>query len=76
MDDETLATLEHENMVATMSQIGDWFDGALVRHERGVTIVSAGLPVFLFNQVLVSGPDASDRPSTVAGPMWTVTSPS
>lgn len=60
MDDETLATLEHENMVATMSQIGDWFDGALVRHERGVTIVSAGLPVFLFNQVLVSGPDASD----------------
>ena len=60
MDDDTLATLEHENMVATMSQIADWFDGALVRHERGVTIVSAGLPVFLFNQVLVSGPDASD----------------
>ena len=60
MDDETLATLEHENMLATMSQFGGSFPGTLVRHEGGVTILSTGLPIRLFNQVLVSGPDASD----------------
>jgi GNAT superfamily N-acetyltransferase len=60
VDDETLASLEHENMVVTMSQVGGSFEGALVRHDRGVTILSTGLPVRLFNQVLVSGPDATE----------------
>jgi N-acetylglutamate synthase len=59
VDEETLASLEHENMVATMSSVGGLFEGALVRDDRGVTLMSTRLPIRLFNQVLVSGPDAS-----------------
>lgn len=60
MDDETLATLEHDNMLATLLQAGASWDGALVRDSGGVTLISTGLPVRLFNQVLISGPDATD----------------
>ena len=60
MDDETLATLEHENMVATMVQAGASREGALVRESGGVTLIATGLPVRLFNQVLISGPEATD----------------
>ena len=60
MDDEALATLEHDNLVATLSPFGAAWDGGLVRTTDGVTLISTGLPVRLFNQVLVSGPEATD----------------
>ena len=60
MDDDTLATLEHHNMVATVLQAASSWDGALVCESGGVTLISTGLPVRLFNQVLISGPDATD----------------
>ena len=59
MDDETLARLEHENMVTTMLAFASAVDGALVRDEGGVAILSTLIPVRLFNQVLISGPDAT-----------------
>jgi GNAT superfamily N-acetyltransferase len=60
VDDDTLATLEHENMASALSQVGAAVDGALVRGERDVLIISTGLPVRLFNQVLVTGPAATE----------------
>lgn len=60
MDDDTLATLEHENMLATVLAFSGSVDGALVRNEGGVAILSTLIPVRLFNQVLISGPDATD----------------
>ena len=60
MDDETLATLEHDNLLATMSQFGGSFPGTLVapRGRRDDPVDRS--PGSLFNQVLVSGPEASD----------------
>jgi GNAT superfamily N-acetyltransferase len=60
MDDLTLAALEHENMTAAMTSLGSSVDGSLVRREDGIAIVATGLPLLLFNQVIVDGVATAD----------------
>ncbi|MET1231353.1 MAG: GNAT family N-acetyltransferase [Candidatus Limnocylindrales bacterium] len=55
MDDAQLAALEHENLIAGMAFVGSNIDGAVVRRVDGVALIGSGLPVRLFNQVLIEG---------------------
>lgn len=64
MDDAELGRLEHENLVAAFAAIASGIPGGLVSRDGGVAVVATGLPVSLFNQVLVTDPDAS--PGAVA----------
>lgn len=64
MDDARLAMLEHENMIGALSLVGSTVDGAVVRRSDGVALVATGLPIRLFNQVLVDADGAS--PAAVA----------
>ena len=59
MDDIELARLEHENLVEAFALIVGHVPGALVRRDRGVAVLASGLPVSLFNQVLIEVPAAS-----------------
>jgi N-acetylglutamate synthase len=59
MEDAELARLEHENMVVAFERFVERLPGSLVQRTGGVTVVSSRIPVSLFNQVLVSGPDAT-----------------
>ena len=59
MDTATLARLEHQNMVATMSLLGTQVPGAVLKRADGVVLFATGMPVRLFNQVLVEAADAS-----------------
>ena len=58
MDMTTLARLEHENMLAAMSLFCGQVSGSRVESRDGVTLIATGLPLRLFNQVLVEGDDA------------------
>jgi GNAT superfamily N-acetyltransferase len=60
VDDLTLARLEHENMIETMSGMIAAAAGGLVRRERGVVLFASGLPIPLFNQVLIEAGTATD----------------
>jgi GNAT superfamily N-acetyltransferase len=61
MDDPTLAAREHENMVAAMTMAASQAPEVLIQHDDGVLLMATGLPVRLFNQVLVEADDgASD----------------
>ena len=53
MNDATLAELEHENLIEAFGQTAARVPDAIVRHERGVLLFSTGLPVRLFNQVVI-----------------------
>ena len=55
MDPQMLARLEHENMVETFAVLGGQVPGALVTRADGVALIATGLPLRLFNQVLVEG---------------------
>lgn len=57
MDDAGLAGLEHENLIASMAFVVAGVEGAVVRHGEGVVLIASGLPVRLFNQVLIEGDD-------------------
>jgi GNAT superfamily N-acetyltransferase len=57
MDDTTLARLEHENMIEAMGAAGGQAPGALVRRQDGIALILTGLPLRLFNQVMVAGDD-------------------
>jgi GNAT superfamily N-acetyltransferase len=59
MDDAALARLEHENMVGANSLAGGEVPGARVERAGGVALILTGLPLRLFNQVIVDGDDAS-----------------
>jgi GNAT superfamily N-acetyltransferase len=63
VDVPTLARLEHENMIEAIAAAGGQAPGAVVRRGDGVTLVATGLPLRLFNQVLVDGEDA--RPEAI-----------
>lgn len=68
VDDSELARLEHENMVEAISLAGANADGALVRRDRGVAVIATGLPILLFNQVIVARADAMpDAVATAVG---------
>ncbi|GAC1663700.1 MAG: hypothetical protein NVS9B8_03120 [Candidatus Limnocylindrales bacterium] len=53
MDDATLARLEHENMLETMSSFIANVPGRLVRRSDGVALMASGLPARFFNQVVI-----------------------
>jgi GNAT superfamily N-acetyltransferase len=53
MPEPDLARLEHENMIDAMSLAGSVAPGAFVRREGGVALILTGLPILLFNQVIV-----------------------
>ena len=62
MNPSELGGLEHENMIEALALAGDNAEGALIRHADGVVLIATGLPIRLFNQVIVErdepGPDA------------------
>jgi ribosomal protein S18 acetylase RimI-like enzyme len=65
-----LAALHHENMVATIAQIGRFVPGAVLREGDGVMTVLTGLPFPLFNQVFVTnagGPGPGTAAAIAAG---------
>jgi N-acetylglutamate synthase len=64
MDTAALARLEHENMIETTAAAGGLAPGAVVSREGGVALVATGLPLRLFNQVIIERDDAS--PEAVA----------
>ena len=55
MDFQVLARLEHENMVEALVIVGAQAPGALVTRADGVALIATGLPLRLFNQVLIEG---------------------
>lgn len=59
MDDATLAALEHENMIETMSAGVANAPGSLVRRRDGVVLLASGLPIRFFNQVSIENGDAT-----------------
>jgi hypothetical protein len=60
VDDRTLADLEHENMIETMSTTVAGAAGSLVRRRNGVVLFASGLPIRLFNQVVIEAATATD----------------
>jgi GNAT superfamily N-acetyltransferase len=64
VDELVLATVEHENMIETMVASARGAPGALVRRADGVAMFATGLPIELFNQVIVEYGNAA--PATVA----------
>jgi GNAT superfamily N-acetyltransferase len=59
VDPHALADLEHENMIATMTGGAAAAPGSLVRRSGGVALFATGLPIRLFNQVVVEDESAS-----------------
>lgn len=59
MDLPDLARLEHENLIEASAAVAAQADGALVRRADGVALVASGLPVRMFNQVVVEADDAT-----------------
>jgi GNAT superfamily N-acetyltransferase len=59
MDDATLARLEHENMVEADVLAASQVPDARVERAGGVALVLTGLPLRVFNQVIVEDEDAS-----------------
>jgi N-acetylglutamate synthase len=66
MDDVTLARLENENMAAWLRVSCGQVPGSVVREEAGVTSYWTGLPIALFNQIVVTADDASDAGMSAA----------
>jgi len=64
MDADTLAALEHQNMIEALAAAGGLAPGAIVRRSEGVALIANGLPLRLFNQVLVEAEDV--RPDAIA----------
>ena len=59
MDERTLAALEHENMIETMTRGAAGAPGSLVRRSAGVALFATGLAIRFFNQVVVEDESAS-----------------
>ncbi len=53
MDDAALATREHENLIGALAFVASNVDGAVVRRSDGVALIATGLPIRLFNEVIV-----------------------
>jgi len=59
VDAATVAELEHENFIAALSQVDSAVPGSVVRREHGIVLLATGLPVRLFNEVLIADPSAT-----------------
>jgi GNAT superfamily N-acetyltransferase len=59
MDGTMLAGLEHDNFVGALSAVASNVEGSSVRRRDGVALIATGLPIALFNQVLIEGEDWS-----------------
>lgn len=59
MDTEELAALEHENFISALARMGQNVADALVRHDDGIALIATGLPLRLFNEVMVESEDAT-----------------
>lgn len=70
MNLHALARLEHENMVAAIALAGAQAPGSLVERTDGVALIATGLPLRLFNQVIVERDDA--RPEAIASAVATL----
>jgi hypothetical protein len=66
VDELVLATVEHENMIETMVASARGAPGALVRRADGVAMFATGLPIELFNQVIVENGNAAPAAVTAA----------
>lgn len=66
MDHQLLARLEHENMVEAFALVGGEAPGALVTRAAGVALVATGLPLRMFNQVIVEGKSVPSEPIAAA----------
>ena len=53
MDTRALADLEHDNMIAADMLAADQVPGALVRRADGLAVFATGLPLLLFNQIVI-----------------------
>lgn len=65
-----LAALHHQNMVAAITQVGEFVPDAVLRQADGVMTVLTGLPFPLFNQVFVTdvgGPGPGAAAAIAAG---------
>jgi GNAT superfamily N-acetyltransferase len=60
VDDPTLALLENENMAAWLRVSCGQVPGSIVQTEGRVTAFGTGLPIALFNQVVVTADDATE----------------
>jgi hypothetical protein len=60
VDDTTLARLAHQSMIDAWIAVGGQVAGAHVERAGGVAVICTGLPLRLFNQVLVADPMATD----------------
>lgn len=60
VDRGTLSRLEHDNMIATITAGSSNAPGALVRRDGGVVLALTGLPIRLFNQVVVESDEATE----------------
>jgi N-acetylglutamate synthase len=62
MDPAALAGLEHANMLHAFGSTAEHVPGALVAHDGGVLLVASGLPIRIFNAVMIerdtAAPDA------------------
>jgi GNAT superfamily N-acetyltransferase len=59
MDDGDLGALQHENWIAYLEGAIACGDNALVARDHGIVTLLSGVPMRLFNQVLVEEADAS-----------------
>ena len=60
MDDAELAPREHDNMIVADMLAAAQVPNALVERSDGLAIVVTGLPLRLFNQVIIDGEGATD----------------
>jgi GNAT superfamily N-acetyltransferase len=58
MQTVTLAVQEHENLVAMLGDMTSLVADAVRRRDRGTALYATGIPVILFNQLLVTDDDA------------------
>jgi GNAT superfamily N-acetyltransferase len=66
MDDVALAVLEHENLIETLAFVAANIVGAVVRRSEGVALIATGLPIRLFNEVIVESDAATPAAITDA----------
>lgn len=70
IDAVELARLEHENMVEAIALAAGNAPDALIRRADGVAVIATGLPIRLFNQVLIERADAN--PDAIAAGVKTM----
>lgn len=58
-DDASLAALEHENFVGAIRTLVEDMADPVVEIRDGIAVLACGLPVRLFNEVIVVGPSPS-----------------